>query len=84
MFARIGNDVCYDKTQQKCTAGLGGREPGRQFQKLLKSRRRNERFDSRLGGRLGTEHQDESKDIVWFQTCVLEKTRRHSHTKNSS
>ena len=59
MFLRIGNDVYYDKIQQKCAAWLGGREAGRQFWKLLKSRRRNKRFDHRLGGRLGIEHQDE-------------------------
>lgn len=69
---------------EKCAAWKGGREVGRWFRTLLEGKRRDKRFDNRLGGRQGISIKRKVRDVYWFQTCFLEKTRQHSHTKNSS
>lgn len=57
---RVWNDVYYDEILQKCAAWLGERQTGRQL-KLLESKRRDKRFDNRVGGTLGIECQEESQ-----------------------
>ena len=83
LFLRIGYNVHGDHIQQRCAAWMGESEEGKQFRKLLESKRRDRRFDNRRGGRLGMKSQEESQRCLLVPNLCIERKQGRTHIQRN-